>query len=673
MLPHRRSGNRHENVYIGAPLVKSRDKLLCDAFPPGPVPSRFSLAFFLAARLPEHELLIARGAVEGDQVAALRDLRRHIDSTLRCALTSSGPFMHRLHSNRKSVKTVTLLAAALLMSGCARGTTLAVPEPALVGRDEPRELAVDQQVKQALDRLTYGARPGEAEAVMREGLDHWLRRQLTPENWPDAGADSALASRTVLSIAVRSLVDSSPQQDVFVRRRRRELGLADNAPYTLTSADSARLKAMTDLGTRRVNQFLGAKLARAVASDHQLEEVMTDFWENHFSVFRGKMPTQFTLLEYDRDVIRPHALGKFRDLLGAVAHSAAMLYYLDNYQSSADSAHLTLTAWQNIGKARTAADSVRIRATALRRRGGLNENYGRELMELHTLGVDGGYTQSDVINVARALTGWTLQTPREGGGFLFNPNAHDAEAKLVLGRALPAGRGIEDGDEVLDMVARHPSTAHFIATKLVRHFVADSAPPALVQRAAEAFTSTDGDIRLVMAVIVSSPEFYRTASVHAKVKTPYELVASTYRVMQGRPDTAVRSVQLVAQLGQPLYGHLTPDGWPDVAESWMNTGAVLARINFGSNVAAGRVPGITLATWGPAARVRDASLAEQVDAIGAALLQGEMSPDTHSVLMTGSNPLAARAGMAGGSAVRGSPTLIELIGLALGAPEFQRR
>jgi uncharacterized protein (DUF1800 family) len=479
---------------------------------------------------------------------------------------------------------------------------------------------------------------------------------------------------SVLSIPIRSLVDSSPQQDVFIRRRRHELGLADTAHYVMTSDDSVRFKAMSDLGNRRVQQYLAAKLIRAVASDHQLEEVMTDFWENHFSVFRGKMPTQFTLLEFDRDVIRPHALGKFRDLLGSVAHSAAMLYYLDNYQSTADSAHLTLTAWLNVGKARTLADSARIRANALRRRGGLNENYGRELMELHTLGVDGGYTQGDVINVARALTGWTLQAPREGGGFFFNPNAHDAEPKVVLGHLLPAGRGVEDGEEVLDIVARHPSTALFIARKLVRHFVSDSAPPALVQRAAETFERTDGDIRQVLAVIVSSPEFYRKASVHAKVKTPYELVASTYRVMQGVPDTAGRSIQLTAQLGQQLYGHLTPDGWPDDAESWMNTGSVLARINFGSNVAAGRVVGIALAKWPPAAHLRGASLAEQVDGVGSALFQGEMSPDTHGVLMSGSNPVAARAGVAMDNSARGAPpTLSELIGLALGAPEFQRR
>jgi uncharacterized protein (DUF1800 family) len=563
-------------------------------------------------------------------------------------------------------------ALALAIASCSHTTATVVPEPSLTARDEPRELAVDQQAKHALERLTYGARPGEAAVVLHDGLDRWLLRQLTPENWPDHAADSALASLPVITMPIKALVDSSPQQDIFVRRRRVELGLAPNAAYVMTAVDSTRFKAMTDLGNRRVQEMLGAKLMRAVTADHQLLEVMTDFWENHFSVFRGKMPTQFTLLEYDRDVIRPHALGKFRDLLSAVAHSAAMLYYLDNYQSSADSAHLTLAAWHNLAKARNSTDTLRIRANALRRRGGLNENYGRELMELHTLGVDGGYTQMDVINVARALTGWTLQTPREGGGFRFDSSAHDAGPKLVLGHALPAGRGMEDGEEVLDIVARHPATARFIATKLIRHFVSDTPPPALVQRAAAEFMRTDGDVRQVLALIVASPEFYTKASVRSKVKTPYELVASTYRVMQARPDTAGRSAQLAATLGQPLYGHLTPDGWPDEAEAWMNTGAILSRINFGSNVAAGRVFGITAGKWTPPSLTAGASLEQQVDAINAAILQGEMSADTHRVLMSGSNPLAARAGMAASPAGR-APTLTELLGLALGAPEFQRR
>ncbi|MEP6620217.1 MAG: DUF1800 domain-containing protein [bacterium] len=564
--------------------------------------------------------------------------------------------------------------AIVALGACSHAPLLVVPEPALAGHEEPRELAVDQQVKHALNRLTYGARPGEAMTVIRgDGLDRWLTRQLTPENWADHSADSALVRFPVLKMPLRALVDSSPQQDVFVRRRRAELGLAANAQYVMTADDSAHFKIMNDRGNRLVNQYLGAKMERAVSSDHQLEEVMTDFWENHFSVFRGKMPTQFTLLEYDRDVIRPHALGKFRDLLGAVAHSSAMLYYLDNYQSTADSAHLTLAAWNNVAKAKTAADSARLRAAALKRRGGLNENYGRELMELHTLGVDGGYTQQDVINVARALTGWTLQTPREGGGFTFNANAHDAEEKLVLGHVIKAGRGEADGDEVLDIVAHHPSTAHYIAMKLVRHFVADTAPPELVNRVAATFTQTDGDIRQMMAVIVSSPEFYRKSTFRAKVKTPYEVVASTYRAMGGIPDTLSRSVNYAQTLGQQLYGHLTPDGWPDVADAWMNTGAVLNRINFGSNVSAGRVPGIVINRWSPGMALKGLSSNVMADSVTSALLQGEVSSDTHAVLMSGSNPVAERGGVVPMTTItKGAPTLADLIGLALGAPEFQR-
>ena len=569
---------------------------------------------------------------------------------------------------------VALVCATAIVSACSHNSapTSAVRAPDLPGRNEPRELAVEQQIKQAVERLTYGARPGEAALVRKEGLDRWIKRQLTPENWADRSADSAFANKAVLAMTVRELVDSSPPQDVYIRRRRRELGMPDTAKYTFDSADSVRFKAMTELGNQRVQQYLGAKLTRAVIADHQFQELMTDFWENHFSVFRGKMPTQFTLLEYDRDVIRPNALGKFRDLLGAVAHSSAMLYYLDNFQSVSDSMHLTLNAWQNLAKAKTEKDSVRIRANAGKRRGGLNENYGRELMELHTLGVDGGYTQADVINVARALTGWSLVTPREGGEFQFNANAHDAEAKTVLGHTFPAGRGIEDGEETLDVLARHPSTAKFIATKLVRHFVADSAPPALVAKAAAEFTRTDGDIRRVMAVIVSAPEFYGKAAVGAKVKTPYELVASAYRAMGGVPDSTARSVNLTQQLGQQLYGHLTPEGWPDEAKSWMNTGSMLARINFGTNLGAGRVVGIVPGAWAAMAGLNGLPLEGQISVLAQALLHGDMGSDTHHVLMSGTNPLAAKSGLEQPKSGR-PPTIGELIGLAIAAPEFQRR
>src|SRR5262249_7649149 len=228
-------------------------------------------------------------------------------------------------------------------------------------------------------------------------------------------------------------------------------------------------------------------------SERQLQEVLTDFWFNHFNVDARKIEDKPVVLEYERDVIRPRVLGRFRDLLGATAKSPAMLFYLDNWLSRAN---------------------------------GLNENYGRELMELHTLGVDGGYTQNDVVNVARAFTGWTMRKPHEATGFVFDPKMHDRGPKKILGRLLPANRGIEDGEEVLDLLARHPSTARFIASKLARRFVADDPPQALVDRAAKVFLKSDGDLRAVVQIILTSPELYAASAMRAKAKTPFEFVAS---------------------------------------------------------------------------------------------------------------------------------------------------
>jgi uncharacterized protein (DUF1800 family) len=386
------------------------------------------------------------------------------------------------------------------------------------------------------------------------------------------------------------------------------------------------------------------------------------------------MPTRFTLAVFDRDVIRAHALGRFRDLLGAVAHSQAMLFYLDNSESQADAAHETLGELQRIRKARSAAQVEQIRAAAKNRRQGLNENYARELMELHTLGVDGGYSQQDVQEVARALTGWTIDNPRMGGTFVFRPEWHDADVKHVLGHTLPRGRGEDDGEDVLDILARHPSTARFIATKLARRFVSDDPPPALVARLAERFRETDGDIRQVMAVLVTSPELYTRQAYRAKVKTPYEVVVSTMRAMEALPDTTPRSAQLSSQLGEPMFGRLTPDGWPEIGLSWLNSGAILQRINFGMAAVSGRVPGVALDRWSPAATLRREPYSEQVDGVIATLLAGEVSPETRRILLEGRNALTGEQAGANPPRVRPSPVpLAQLVGLALGAPEFQRR
>jgi uncharacterized protein (DUF1800 family) len=476
-------------------------------------------------------------------------------------------------------------------------------------------------------------------------------------------------------------------------------------------ADDPKLRDLARRAQKIVGDVQSATLARAVVSERQLDEVMVDFWENHFSVFSGKGQTRLFLASYDRDVIRPYALGKFRDLLGAVAKSPAMLFFLDNWQSAADSAHPTLAADPQTGRGVFGVARRRPGASppVQRRPRGLNENYARELMELHTLGVDGGYTQKDVIEVARALTGWTM-TPRTGE-FAFRPEMHDAGAKVVLGHQLPAGRGMEDGEQVLDIVARHPSTARFITTKLVRHFVSDSAPPALVNRCATVFTKTDGDIRETMRCIVTSPEFFSRAAYHAKVKTPFEVVASALRAMNAQPDTTARTAQLVARLGQPIFGRQTPDGWPDRGDAWMNTGAILNRINFGLAVAAGRVPGASLASWPYASSLRGVSRPAQVDGVIKSILGGQSSPETRSILLSGENPLieklgpvdslgmaaapggamaddmlpperpantvVARNGRPRGNAALNRPVnlegLAQVVGLALGSPEFQRR
>ncbi|HEY9225555.1 MAG TPA: DUF1800 domain-containing protein, partial [Gemmatimonadaceae bacterium] len=491
-----------------------------------------------------------------------------------------------------------------------------------------------------------------------------------------------------------------------------------------------------------VGQLQSAKLARAVASERQLDEVMVDFWQNHFSVFAGKGQVRLFLAQYERDVIRPHSMGKFRDLLGAVAKSPAMLFYLDNFQSAADSTHPTLASRNGRGgrpaviargipgrrplpgaiggrgqlppaaRARLENATPEERERLMQRlqqqsKRGLNENYARELMELHTLGVDGGYTQKDVQEVARALTGWTFE--RQTGEFVFNPRVHDAGEKMILGRRFPAGRGMEEGEEVLDLVARAPQTARFITTKLARHFVSDDPPKALVDRCADTFSKTDGDIRETVRCVVTSPEFFSRSAYRAKVKTPFEVVASGLRAVGAQPDTTPRTAQIVARLGQPIFGRQTPDGWPDRADAWMNTGAILNRINFGLSMAGGQVPGARLTGWTPYASVQPLPRAEQVDSVVKYMLGGKVSADTRQVLMSGENPMlkqqsandanpASNLPMAGGAMRQtaqdaggkgfprgrgaalpgfGRPVdlkgLAQVVGLALGAPEFQRR
>jgi uncharacterized protein (DUF1800 family) len=578
------------------------------------------------------------------------------------------------------MRRVAVPVAALILAGCSSAPARPVemrpgPDPSALAA---RTQTADQQVLHALARLTFGARPGDVERVRQLGVDRWIDEQLHPERIADAPAEAWAGDFEVVQKTAAQLEEAYQNPGALVN----QLGARNTGG--LTRDDSLRLREARRNVRRIAEEAQAVRVGRALLSERQLQEVMTDFWLNHFSVFAGKgIREQYYLADYENRVIRPRALGKFRDLLGAVAKSPAMLFYLDNWESAADSGRPRLVNPAAPGVRRAvqrrfpaAANPQSPVAQQLQRRlrAGLNENYGRELLELHTLGVDGGYTQQDVINAARALTGWTIAGPRQGGGFTFTPFMHDAGEKRILGHTLKAGRGIEDGEELLDIVARHPSTARFIAYKLARRFVSDSPSTALVERAAAVFQRTDGDLREVVRTIVTSPEFFARESYRAKVKSPFEVVLSTLRALNAQPDRSMRTAQLIAGLGQPVYGRQTPDGWPETGEGWMGTGAILNRINFGLLVAAGRVPGVTPAAFPHGEALRQAPREQQVDGVVSVLLGGDVSNVTRAVLVSGRNPLLEAAGDSLATA-RPLPArgLAQVIGLALGSPEFQRR
>jgi uncharacterized protein (DUF1800 family) len=390
------------------------------------------------------------------------------------------------------------------------------------------------------------------------------------------------------------------------------------------------------------------KLLRAVYSERQLQEVLTDFWFNHFNVDARKGADRFMLTEYERDVIRPRVLGKFRDLLGATAKSPAMLFYLDNWMSAdPNGPHLPERARivrGPFGGRVLMPPPGRVAPPNKNAPKGLNENYGRELMELHTLGVDGGYTQKDVTEVARALTGWTIDKPRAGGSFTFNARIHDTGQKVVLGHLIKAGGGESDGEQVLDILAKHPSTATFIATKLARRFVSDTPPQPLIERAAKRFRDTDGDLREVTRAILTSPEFHSPDAYRAKVKTPFEFVVSALRATAADVQDARPLVREVQQLGMPLYMCQPPTGYKDTGDAWVNTGALVSRMNLAVRLAGGQLRGTSI----------DASAVNGPEAAIDRFLYGEVSDSTRATIAKATD----------------AP---KMMALTLGAPEFQRR
>src|SRR5712692_5657172 len=444
-------------------------------------------------------------------------------------------------------------------------------------------------------------------------------------------------------------------------------GDPNNVPRAIADDSKRPQRVVVELGM--------AKVTRAIYSERQLQQVMDDFWFNHFNVFAGKGEDRYFLTSYERDVIQPHAFGKFKELVTSTAKSTAMLFYLDNFLSADPRAAQRQAAeraarqqWRRgrLGMPRPPANPQQ----AKKNERGLNENYGRELMELHTLGVDGGYTQKDVTEVARCFTGWTIDKPRQYADFKFDERLHDPDSKIVLGKKIHAG-GMKDGEQVIDLLVHHPSTAKFISTKLARRFVSDNPPPALVSRMAETFQSSDGDIRAVLKTMIWSPEFWSRESYRAKIKTPFELVVSAVRALGTDVDTPMPLVQWVGRIGEPLYQCQPPTGYSDKADTWVNTGALLNRLNYSLALAGNKMRG---------ARTDVASLlgvdasAEPKTALDRAVqvfLGGQAGPTTVETLQKQlDNPQVLQAKL---DDPRKQVDLGVVAGLVLGAPEFQRR
>jgi uncharacterized protein (DUF1800 family) len=437
----------------------------------------------------------------------------------------------------------------------------------------------DQAIVHVLNRVGFGPRPGDVEKVRAVGLRRYIDDQLHPDRLADPSMSARLGGLTTIGLSAQEIAERYERPLIEARRERKQ-NAKDAGPEAerQMARDPVRVQANSV-----VVELTEHKILRAVYSERQLQEVLTDFWFNHFNVDARKNRTRFLLTTYERDTIRPRVLGTFRDLLEATAKDPAMLVYLDNWMSaSPGDSSMPPRRPPNLRRGLPPPPGG---AQPKRAPRGLNENYARELMELHTLGVDGGYTQKDVTEVARAFTGWTIENPRRGSGFRFEPRMHDQGAKVVLGHTIKAGGGESDGEQVLDILAAHPSTARFIATKLARRFVSDVPPPALVDRAAARFRETRGDLREVTRTILTSREFLSPEAYYAKVKTPLEFVVSALRATATDVQEARPIIRELQQLGMPLYMCQPPTGYKDTADAWVNTGALVSRMNYALKLA----------------------------------------------------------------------------------------
>ena len=613
---------------------------------------------------------------------------------------------------RRNVYTLTL-CLILISSAVYAQSKKKKTKPVLVAAIA--QMTESQKELHALNRLTFGARAGDLDEIHKLGLQTWIDRQLHPESIPEnPGLEARLQPLDTLRMdseelvkrypppqTIKAIADGRQPMPTDPQERRvmakmlekyRQKQQPDAAPAAKPDIASLHLDAdqkqiLTARGNpdakltlleslpadeqwdaldampnpmrqrlfvmapvdlrRKIQTFNGpaqilnqditqAKIDRAVYSNRQLEEVLADFWYNHFNVDINKGQDKYMVTAYERDAVRPHVLGKFKDLLLATARSPAMLFYLDNFQSVGPNAPGPAAG---PGKGR---------------KQGLNENYGRELMELHTLGVDGGYTQQDVTEVARCFTGWTIRNPQQGGGFQFAPRRHDNGEKHVLGITIPAGGGMEDGLKVIDILVHHPSTAQFISKSLAIRFVSDNPPESLITKMAATFTATDGDIREVMSTMLKAPEFWNPANFRSKVKSPLEMLVSALRAVNGDVDYIMQVNGIMNQLGEPLYRKLEPTGYSNRSTDWMNSASLLARMNFANSLAQGKVNGVKVDT---------------------AQFSGDASTIEQRILLMPPSKDAQEAIQAGLAEQQTQPAQIGplVAGLTMGSPDFQRR
>jgi uncharacterized protein (DUF1800 family) len=541
-------------------------------------------------------------------------------------------------SLRRFTVTLLLVAWVSACSGLVNHTILSPADevssrPALDIHIPQSPLTEQQKILLVFNRFGYGPRPGDVDRIEKIGLPSYLRQQLSPETIPDLDVEKQLRDFPTLSMTTSQIMSefSDPDQKLSPEMQKEMF-----PPYKRPA--------------RLLLELQEGKLIRAISSERQLQEVMVDFWFNHFNVFWGKDADRRMVTSFERDAIRPHALGTFRDLLMATARHPAMLFYLDN--------------WMSVRK-----DMPQGGAGQGQR--GLNENYARELLELHTLGVEGGYTQKDVIEVARCFTGWSIDQPNKIGSFVFRPLAHDNGEKVVLGHRIAPGGGERDGAEVIEILARHPSTATFIATKLVRRFVSDDPPYGLVQRVAETFKQTDGNIRLLLVTIINSPEFFAAVNYRGKIKTPFEFVASAVRAANGTTDGSPALVAAVAQTGEPLYLASAPNGYPDTAGPWLNSASLLNRMNFLSSLMANQLPGVRVDLRPLLEGANRRDMSQVLDYLAIGLLHNELNSESREIILQQlTKPGIVQVNVDGRLS---NPDIEKIAALILASPEFERR